>query len=273
MANWNDPKLSQTWADRDTALRGKDESLAKMDFSGDTNIPEGAIRWNATNSRWEQYNSGSWSSLESTYNINVSSAQTASSANNLAGNGASYYDDAPNGTRMLFYQSSAPTGWNQITSVNDRVIRVVSGSGGSTGGSWSISGLNVLGHTLSVSEMPSHDHGMSTEGNHSHSGSTNTTGDHRHDIGFSDFEGSHYGETSVSSNNKEAGWGSAQRDSGSARTNTTGAHSHSLSINSNGNHTHNIYNTGGGNSHDHGITHNGNWRPAYADVIVCERSK
>jgi len=50
-------------------------------------------------------------------------------------------------------------------------------------------------------------------------------------------------------------------------------HSHSLSINSNGNHTHNIYNTGGGNSHDHGITHNGNWRPAYADVIVCERSK
>ena len=261
MANWNDPKLSQTWADRDTALRGKDESLAKMDFSGDTNIPEGAIRWNATKSRWEQYNSGSWSSLESTYNINVSSAQTASSANNLAGNGASYYDDAPNGTRMLFYQSSAPTGWNQITSVNDRVIRVVSGSGGSTGGSWSISGLNVLGHTLSVSEMPSHDHGMSTEGNHSHSTSVTDPG---HSHGYRVFQG----ERQDSGNNVRANDQTGRI--GSTLSATTGI---SVSVNANGSHTHNIYNTGGGNSHDHGITHNGNWRPAYADVIVCERSK
>jgi hypothetical protein len=276
MANWNDPKLSQTWADRDAALRGKDESLAKMDFSGDTNIPEGAIRWNATNSRWEQYNSGSWSSLESTYNINVSSAQTASSANNLAGNGASYYDDAPNGTRMLFYQSSAPTGWNQITSVNDRVIRVVSGSGGSTGGSWSISGLNVLGHTLSVSEMPSHNHGMSTEGNHSHSGSTDNSGSHKHISGVT-VRGGRGGQNppygAISENDNT--WEHHKNYGGDLmpRTSNGGNHSHSLSINSNGNHTHNIYNTGGGNSHDHGITHNGNWRPAYADVIVCERSK
>jgi len=261
MANWNDPKLSQTWADRDTAIRGKDESLAKMDFSGDTNIPEGAIRWNATNSRWEQYNSGSWSSLESTYNINVSSAQTASSANNLAGNGASYYDDAPNGTRMLFYQSSAPTGWNQITSVNDRVIRVVSGSGGSTGGSWSISGLNVLGHTLSVSEMPSHDHtgSTSTDGYHSHSGSTSTNGEHTHEVpgGRSGGEGIDIQE----------------QLSGSDRVTTlsAGNHSHSLSINSAGSHTHGINSTGGGNAHGHGLSADGDWRPSYADVIVCQK--
>ena len=242
MANWNDPKLSQTWADRDTALRGKDESLAKMDFSGDTNIPEGAIRWNATNSRWEQYNSGSWSSLESTYNINVSSAQTASSANNLAGNGASYYDDAPNGTRMLFYQSSAPTGWNQITSVNDRVIRVVSGPGGSTGGSWSISGLNVLGHTLSVSEMPSHDHtgSTSTDGYHSHSGSTSTNGEHTHEVpgGRSGGEGIDIQEQLSGSNR--------------VTTLSAGNHSHSLDINGNGNHSHSFTtnNTGGDQSHE-----------------------
>jgi len=168
---------------------------------------------------------------------------------------------------------SVPSGWalcdgsNGTPDLRDRFIVAA-------GGNYSpndIGGLDSV--SLTESELPSHTHTMNTAGSHSHSGSTNTTGDHRHDIGFSDFEGSHYGETSVSSNNKEAGWGSAQRDSGSARTNTTGAHSHSLSINSNGNHTHNIYNTGGGNSHDHGITHNGNWRPAYADVIVCERSK
>jgi hypothetical protein len=43
----------------------------------------------------------------------------------------------PKDTRMVFYQASAPVGWTQVTSADDRVLRVVSGSGGSTGGSWS----------------------------------------------------------------------------------------------------------------------------------------
>lgn len=180
--------------------------------------------------------------------------------------------DIPSGSRMVFYQANAPTGWSQVTSINDRVLRVVSGDGGTTGGSWSISGISVSGHALSVSEIPSHNHSMDSAGSHSHTGSTSTTGKHRHDIGFSDYAGSHYGETSVGTNNKEAGWGSAPRDSGSARTNYTGDHSHSLSINSDGDHTHTINNTGGNNSHSHGISHDGNWRPSYADVIVCERN-
>ena len=35
---------------------------------------------------------------------------------------------------MLFYSSSAPTGWSQVTSHNNKALRVVSGSGGGTGG-------------------------------------------------------------------------------------------------------------------------------------------
>lgn len=45
------------------------------------------------------------------------------------------------GTKMLFAQATAPTGWTQDTSLNDRVVRVVSGAGAGTGGSWTITGL------------------------------------------------------------------------------------------------------------------------------------
>ena len=82
----------------------------------------------------------------------------------------------PSGTKMIFNQASAPTGWTKVTNnVDNRALRVVSGTGGGTGGSVgfttafgdkSISatassentGGTVAGHTLTESEMPSHDH-------------------------------------------------------------------------------------------------------------------
>ena len=79
----------------------------------------------------------------------------------------------PSGTKMLFQQTSAPTGWTKITTHNDKAIRVVSGTA-STGGtvafttafashtptgsvSTSISGT-VANHTLTISQIPSHSH-------------------------------------------------------------------------------------------------------------------
>ena len=62
------------------------------------------------------------------------------------------------GSKMLFGQSAAPTGWTQDTSVNDRVIRLTSGTGGGTGGTWSLTGITTGGHTLTTAEMPSHRH-------------------------------------------------------------------------------------------------------------------
>lgn len=67
------------------------------------------------------------------------------------------------GTKMLFLNSSAPTGWTQDTTINDRVIRVVSSAGGGVGGSWTLSGLSasVGNTTLSLSQTPSHTHPIS----------------------------------------------------------------------------------------------------------------
>ena len=102
---------------------------------------------------------------------------------NLSGVGA-----FPSGTKMLFQQTSAPTGWTKVTSsVDNRALRVVSGSAGSGGSvafttafaSQSVSGSvanttaggsistnnttaggSVSSHTLSTSQIPSHSHSL-----------------------------------------------------------------------------------------------------------------
>ncbi len=71
------------------------------------------------------------------------------------------------GTRMLFNQTSAPTGWTKDTGLNNRALRVVSGSVGN-GGATSFSdafnanratsGGVVQGHILSEAQIPSHFH-------------------------------------------------------------------------------------------------------------------
>lgn len=69
----------------------------------------------------------------------------------------------PAGTRMLFQQSTAPTGWTKDTSINDKALRVVSGAAGSGG---SVAFSTVFGRTatdgttLTVAQMPSHQHGI-----------------------------------------------------------------------------------------------------------------
>jgi hypothetical protein len=66
----------------------------------------------------------------------------------------------PSGTKMLFYQASAPTGWTQVTTQNDKALRVVSGAGGGSGGSLALSSSVTGGHTLVESEIPSHTHNI-----------------------------------------------------------------------------------------------------------------
>ena len=79
------------------------------------------------------------------------------------------------GTTLLFYQASAPTGWTKSTTHNNKALRVVSGTGGGSGGSTAfttvfsatrtpsgnISGGGISAHTLATSEMPSHNHSYS----------------------------------------------------------------------------------------------------------------
>jgi len=88
----------------------------------------------------------------------------------------------PSGTLMLFQQTAAPTGWTKQTTHNNKALRVVSGtasSGGSSAfttafGTPSVSGSitgapsagslavsisgSISNHTLSTSQIPSHNH-------------------------------------------------------------------------------------------------------------------
>ena len=62
-------------------------------------------------------------------------------------------------TVMIFFQSAAPTGWTKLTSQNDKTLRVVSGSGGGTGGDWAMTaGETSSATTIAVSTMPAHTH-------------------------------------------------------------------------------------------------------------------
>ena len=77
----------------------------------------------------------------------------------------------PSGTKMLFQQSSAPTGWTKDTAHNDKALRVVSGSVGS-GGSHGFSARFGRGndgvtsaisgrtaeHVITEAQMPRHRH-------------------------------------------------------------------------------------------------------------------
>lgn len=90
-----------------------------------------------------------------------------------AGGGSSF----PSGTRMLFQQTSAPTGWTKDASHNDKALRVVSGTVGSGG---SVDFSNLFGrtatdaHTLTAAQMPGHGHTM--RGKKSAAGEASTGG-------------------------------------------------------------------------------------------------
>lgn len=51
------------------------------------------------------------------------------------------------GTAIVFMQASSPAGWTQITTVNDQMLRFTNATGGTTGGSWTISGTTVTTNT------------------------------------------------------------------------------------------------------------------------------
>jgi hypothetical protein len=77
------------------------------------------------------------------------------------------------GTVSLYYQASAPTGWTQVTSLNDYALRIVSSSGGSTGGTTAFSTVftnqtvanpTIGATTLTTSQIPSHSHSLTLLG-------------------------------------------------------------------------------------------------------------
>jgi hypothetical protein len=87
----------------------------------------------------------------------------------------SKYGIVPQNSVSIFFQSAAPTGWTKSTAHNDKTLRVVSGTGGGSGGSSSFSSVfptslrpvsvpsvpmsgTVGNHTLTTPQLPSHPH-------------------------------------------------------------------------------------------------------------------
>ena len=76
------------------------------------------------------------------------------------------------GTTLLFYQAAAPTGWTKSTTHDNKAIRVVSGTGGGSGGTTNFTsvftsrGVPLPQHAHSVND-PGHAHGVSDPG-HNH---------------------------------------------------------------------------------------------------------
>lgn len=82
------------------------------------------------------------------------------------------------GTKMLFYQASVPTGWTQDVTQNNKFLRVVSGIGGGSGGSHDPTTTFPTSHSHTVPTEAAHQHNLQ---NHTHEFATVTTNDVRVD--------------------------------------------------------------------------------------------
>ena len=170
----------------------------------------------------------------------------------------------PSGTKMVFAQASAPTGWTQDTANNDKALRVVSGSGGGTGGTHGLSSPPSTAHTHTG---PSHTHSTPS---HSHS---HTLSAGAHTLSTSQMP-SHTHSVNIGSGNNPVinyirnGDGVNMGSKTTSSTGSSGSHSHSLSgsISSGGAGTSGSGGTGSTSSS--GPTA---FAPQYVDVIVCSK--
>ena len=115
-------------------------------------------------------------------NLSVTTAKLADGAVTAAKIASGVIPAAfPSGTRMLFQQTAAPTGWTKDTTINDKALRVVSGavsSGGSVAFSTAFANRTVSGNVadttaggtvggtaLTVGQLPGHQHFISNDTN------------------------------------------------------------------------------------------------------------
>ena len=169
-------------------------------------------------------------------------------------------DAFPSGTRMLFVQTAAPTGWTKDTNGSlNHALRITGGTAG-YGGSWgftdafTVRGItgSVQSTTLSYGQMPIHNHGAysDVQGDHNHTATPGLTpalvnqGDFWFPPGSSSVPGNYIGYT------------------GSIATSQAGNHAHNIGI----------YNAGNNESHTHGLTINNlNMSVAYVDAIMATK--
>ena len=170
----------------------------------------------------------------------------------------------PSGTVMVFYQASAPTSWTQVTTQNNKALRVVSGTGGGTGGTHALTSPPSTSHTHTgpshTHSTPSHSHSHSlSAGAHTLSTSQMPSHNHSYKAGQTGSGGPFYS----SSDYKGSNYTLYTYNSGSSSS-----HNHSLSgsITSGGSGT-----SGSGGTGATGSAGPTAFAPQYIDVIVCSK--
>lgn len=247
---------AQVWSANDLFYYGLTESALSeiFNFATDPELVALASVTSAADKLFYFNGPGSASLVDvTTYGLSLLNSANAAGARELLSASQAGQLDAPTGTRMVFHQTSAPTGWTKETDAayNDIALRVVTGTVGN-GGTNAFSdvfntAITTDGHTLTSAEMPSHEH------TGSFSGSTSEDGAHSHTV-----------PNMVGATTDDAS-GSARTSDGpiykraTVTTSAEGAHTHSVS----GSLTTNS--TGGGGSHTHPITMD----VKYHDVILA----
>ena len=170
-------------------------------------------------------------------------------------------DYIPDGTVMVFFQASAPTGWTKVTTQNDKTLRVVSGSGGGTGGDWAMSsGETTSSDGAHTHTSAAHTHGAGSFAAGAHTLSTGEMPSHNHSY-------TRYSSLQTGGpGNPAYGGFPAWRSTSSQSTGSSGSgssHSHSLSGTS-ASTTPGA--TGSSGAHTHTIQ-----APQYIDVIICSK--
>jgi len=207
---------------------------------------------NVTNNNQITNGAGYLTSSSSLNSSNLSGALPAISGAALTG-----IEGVPTGVIVMWsgQTTAIPSGWalcNGSNGTPNLTDKFVMGAG--TSNETTTGGANT--RTLSTANIPSHTHSFSgttnTTGSHGHSGSTASAGAHTHNV--NDLGGLAYPGNSGHQQSQQ-GWG---RTSNTATT-SAGAHTHTLTIDSNGNHSHTISGTTGSTGSTTGFDN----RPAY----------
>lgn len=97
--NWSLPTLTDLYTSVLSFLKNRDENIAKMDFTSDTNIGTDFKRYNTSTNKFQNFNGSTWDNLPFHTTIDNHIADTA------------IHEAFPVGSSLIYFGSSAPSGW------------------------------------------------------------------------------------------------------------------------------------------------------------------
>ena len=263
-AQWNSSNGVLTLSyGHNTPGSGTDKSSITVDLDGryrlstTQDIAISSVNWNKSTGMIQAIKNDSSAttetSLDGRYFDSLSVSGTTvtmvrSSGTNASFNFPAERIDIPDGTKILCYQSSAPTGYVKVTSVNDYALRVVSGSGGGSGSgnpfsTTFTSGIDT-GGSVGVGSL-----GAGTGGTWSTSWPSGSAINHNFsvngDINAQFASGTGIGGSANISGNANANSNMNYSIAGQAATGTINTANHGVSGGQGAEHWHNYYRPGG----------------------------